>query len=264
MELTTTIKQCFPELANYKSSDFADVAINKPTIMIAMTARTGSTHLCSALSSIPEFGEVTEIFNPRGPIQDLKIRRNVSTFSDYMKSFNSESSNYFAFKVAWLDFAFFSKYYKLIFPDLRLFYIDRFDIEAQAISSFRAKVTGIWHDTPSIQHRKTQMSEEELMRMFDLRAICLNIRELEIEKMNWEKFFFNECLIVPRIHYEQFEEDVSIALKYLFHCFNIPSENVSFAKSKYRKISDKTSEAWLLALKQFRYAIRLPSNAPMP
>ena len=261
MELTTEMKECFPDLANYKKDDFAKVAILKPTIMIAMTARSGSTHFCSALSSIPEFGEITEIFNPRGPIKDVKTRRNTSSFSEYMKSLGSDPTTYFVFKVGWFDFAYFSKYYKIIFPNLRVFYIDRFDIEAQALSLFRAKLTGNWHNAPRWQSKQSQIPENQLIRMFDLRAICQNIRELEIKKINWENFFFNEGLIVPRIHYEHFEKDITLALNYFFHCFNIPSEKVSSAKSEYHRISDKISEAWLLAMKQFRYAIKLPPNA---
>ena len=81
--------------------------------------------------------------------------------------------------------------------------------------------------------------------------------------MNWENFFFNEGLTVPRIHYEQFEKDVAIAMEYFFRCFNIPSHGIAKAESSYRKMSDKTTESWLMALKQFRYAIKLPSNVPM-
>ena len=262
MELSPAMKECFPELADYNHADFSNVAITKPTIMVAMTARTGSTHLCSALSNTCGFGEVTEIFNPRGPVQELKNRRSASSFSDYMKSFNSEPTVYFGFKVAWLDFASFSQYYKTIFPNLRVFYLNRFDIEAQAISTFRAKITGIWHDAPHMPKPLKNIPDEELIRKFDLRAICRTIKELEAEKVNWENFFFNEGMNVPRIHYEQFENDVNIALKFFFRCFDISCDGAAEVKSDFRKISDKTSEAWLIALKQFRYAIKLPANVP--
>jgi hypothetical protein len=60
----------------------------KPMYIIAMTARSGSTMLCSALQCLPETGKVEEYFNPRGPFQNFHTKYGGSDFSDYLHNIN--------------------------------------------------------------------------------------------------------------------------------------------------------------------------------
>ena len=151
-----SIKELFPELETYKAEDFEQLRFEKPVLMIAMTARTGSTHLCSALSSVVDAPSPTEIFNPRGAIQRQLKQRNVSSFRDYLKSMSQDSGEYFIFKTSWKDFVCFKNYYQSMFPNLNILYLNRLDIEQQAVSLYKAKMSGVWHDANTKKKNKAK------------------------------------------------------------------------------------------------------------
>jgi hypothetical protein len=111
-----SIFDVFPRLRQLAESRFAGVSCAKLAIMIAMTARTGSTHLCAALQAAGEAGRPAEIFNPRGVAGVERQRRGVTLFAGYMRSFAAEPSPVFIFKTNWQDFTPFARDWHTLFP----------------------------------------------------------------------------------------------------------------------------------------------------
>jgi LPS sulfotransferase NodH len=51
-----TISEHFQDFIEFQSSGFAGISCDKPVVMIAMTPRTGSSHLCAALQAAGDVG----------------------------------------------------------------------------------------------------------------------------------------------------------------------------------------------------------------
>ena len=240
------ITKLFTELQSYKDEDFEKLSINKPVLMIAMTARTGSTHLCSALSSIVDIHLPNEFFNPRGPILVNLRRRNVSNFHDYFKSIAQDPGGCLIFKTSWKDFSYFRSAYQLMFPDLYVLYLNRLDMEKQAVSLYKAKMSGLWHDAGANKSTPKEKFDED----FDIKAINNCMLDLEKEKALWESFFVAEGLDPLRLYYEDFEHDVENTVNYILQFLGI--DNNKKVISKYNKVSDEINEKWLRKLKEYR------------
>ncbi len=110
------ISDFFPDFEQLRVGHFAGVQCTKPSIMIAMTPRTGSTHLCAALRVVTGMGGIHEIFNPRGVIENEKAKLGVTRFSDYVRAFDIQPGRHFVFKSCWRDFWPVSDNFRTIFP----------------------------------------------------------------------------------------------------------------------------------------------------
>lgn len=245
------IETLFPELKEYTSYDFRRIGTEKPTLMIAMTARTGSSHLCSGLSSVLPIGDPTEILNGRDTLIWEKKRRNIQTFAEFLAHYIKESGAYIVFKTNWIDFSFFRDSIFHIFRNLKFIYLDRLDIEAQAVSLFKATVTGTWHHSSTIRMGKT-IPEDELKKKFDLLQICHIIDELQREKIEWENFFFVHEIQPVRIFYEHFASDLAIAIHQIVqHLDHGALDNRKLA-STFSKMADLTNDDWITKVRNYR------------
>ena len=155
----TNIFDLFPDLAEMRGGQIATCRCDKPALMIAMTARTGSTHLCESLGAAADIGCPAELFNPRGVVQVEKKKRGVSSFSEYMTSVANDSGQYISFKASWIDFEPLVGIYRNIFPDMKIIYLNRLDVVAQAVSLVLASTSGRWHDKSDI--KSISMTEDE-------------------------------------------------------------------------------------------------------
>jgi LPS sulfotransferase NodH len=245
------ILKLFPELEAFDASDFTRIGTTRPTLMIAMTARTGSSHLCSGLSSVLPIGKPTELFNGRDTLVWEKKQRGVETFEELLKQYYSESNDTIVFKTSWVDFDYFQDKLFNMFPNLRIIYLNRLDIEAQAVSLFKALVTKKWHETGSIA-RPSEEPFDTVLNKFDLVRVCSLIRTLEREKSSWEKFFFNQRLMPARINYEDFTNDLSAAVKFVATNIGFNTVDVSSIKSDFSLLSDKVNEEWLRNVREYR------------
>ncbi len=245
------IETLFPELSSFGDSDFSRIGSDRPTLMIAMTARTGSSHLCSALSSVLPIGMPTELFNARHSLVWEAKRRNVTTYADLLADYIQESKDILVFKTNWLDFAYFKDRVWNMFPNLKIMYLNRLDIEAQAVSLHKAVVSGDWHDAPMIK-RPPNLSEEELNNRFDLVSICHKIFELEKEKRSWEDYFFAKQARPLRMNYENFQLELGRSVEIIADYIGCPDIDSSSVNSDFKLISDKVNADWLIKVRNYR------------
>ena len=216
-----------------------------------MTARTGSSHLCSGLSSVLPVGRPTELLNGRDNLRWEKQRRKVDTYEALLAQYFEESEEAVVFKTSWSDFIYFQDKIFLLFPNLKIVYLNRLDIEAQAVSLYKAIATGDWHDAPSIR-RAEPLSEEEIEKRFDLLRICHAIRSLEQEKQAWENFFFLQKLQPARVCYENFKGDLRHAVVIIASHLDLEQSKTAEVKSEFRVLSDDINESWLMRVRNYR------------
>ena len=236
-----SIFEVFPDLRALAQERFAGSGCTKPAIMIAMTARTGSTHLCSALAAAGDVGRPGEIFNPRGVAGAERERRGVRSFADYMRSFNAEPSPVFIFKTNWHDFSPFARDWRTLFPNLRVVYLDRKNLAAQAVSLYRAQISGTWHQPA----RQARACADEWRDSFDLERICALMQELTVEKHAWERFFSAEELTPPRLFYEDFHKDVGLGLDFLARETGLALRPDIPPGTGFEKLADTLTRDWV-------------------
>ncbi|MBE1427300.1 LPS sulfotransferase NodH [Desulfomicrobium macestii] len=180
-----------------------DVLCKKPTLILAITARTGSTQLCSFLESMGMFGSPDEILNTRGVVQKNIARDGVTSFADYIDKLTSIDAPCFSFKTSWCDFEPISHAWMRIFPNAKFVFLDRFDVVAQAFSLFKAINTGHWHSKIDSKSDFIEISLDKI----DVKRIQKIMKSLVCEKFQWENFFFMNKIIVGHIYYEIIKDD---------------------------------------------------------
>jgi LPS sulfotransferase NodH len=179
--------------------------VEKRTLIIAMTERSGSTNLCSVLAKLGPFGEPEEYFNPQGLMERLPEQLGAKSASDYLAKL-SDRSEIFCFKVSGLNWRPFEQRAKIIFPNARYVYLDRMDLEAQAISLYRARKTWVWHTR---QGSTREMPAPE----FDPAELEACRQQLLIGKTKWADFFFKNDIKPLHIKYEHLLADMPKAVQ---------------------------------------------------
>ena len=226
--------------------------------MLAMTPRTGSTHLCSALAAASgEFLPPEEMFNPRGAVQNAKFWRNVSLFADYVGTFSKQWGKYFVFKASWHDYQLVSGLTRQMFPDLRVIYIDRLDIVAQGVSFFRALATEVWHRHPDKSKEtaaKYNVSKDDVRAKLDVAEISKIIDDLQAERQGWKTFFAAQGIEPLRVSYEGFSDDVEGALRYIGAELGLELNRPIGADIGCVKLADEINEEWGAKVRAFRAA----------
>lgn len=200
----TSLFSLFPDIQEILSGSKPVPVCEKPTLILAITARTGSTNLCSILEKKQILGVPEEILNVRGVAQHLKTKHSVDTFTDYIKALAGQPGDYFCFKTAWIDFEPISNLYAEIFPNATFVFLDRFDVVAQAISFYRAKETGEWHRSASEVNNtiKSKLPDE-----VDAEQVLRAMKTLMDQKLQWERFFFSNEISSYHFYYEIMQND---------------------------------------------------------
>lgn len=244
----TSLISLFPDSGEILSESKPISACHKPTLILAITARTGSTNLCSILEKKKIFGAPGEILNPRGVIQNLKKKHSVETFSDYMKVLTEQSGDYFCFKTSWADFEPISEIYSKLFPEASFVLIDRFDVVAQAISLCRATETGEWHRaSTTVNCALPSNSPSEL----NIELAQSFMGKLMAQKLQWERFFFANEISAYHIYYEIMQSNwpktANSIVKWLGRTDAVSTAN---ELGKYSRIADELSERWTTEFKE--------------
>jgi trehalose 2-sulfotransferase len=240
------LEEIFPDFAALRANDFNGIACNAPAIMIAITPRTGSTHLCRALHLAGQRAEPNEIFNargneayPHGPVGMECARRGVSLFADYIASFARGPDPVFIFKTGWFDAAPLAPVLTSLFPALRVIYLDRRNIAAQAVSEFRAAISGTWHLRPGEAAPPFDPAGK-----FNLAQILSIIDRLEREKQSWESWFAAQKITPLRLDYRQIDSDINAVLRLIATDMNLPLRTGLPPGTGMKKLGDEVSAEW--------------------
>jgi LPS sulfotransferase NodH len=249
VDLTMTdINALFPDYSEIISGSKPIPVCNKPTLILAITARTGSTNLCSILEKQRIFGAPNEVLNPRGVIDNLKRKYKVETFSDYLKVLTNQPGDYFCFKSSWSDFEPISRIFNKMFPETSFVLLDRFDVVAQAISLCRATETGEWHRSNAANNCITQST---LPVELNIKLAQSFIVRLMAQKLQWESFFFKNQICAYHIYYEIMRSDWAKAANSIAKWLGREDVATDTHESgKYSRISDELNERWTAEFKE--------------
>jgi hypothetical protein len=187
----------------------ARCAIKRPVVIFAMTPRVGSTGMLSLLAKRFGFSDIYELLNPRGVVDVLSRENGLSALGEYFRYIDELLvGDILAFKVSWPDFAFLTAagVLEVLFPRARFVYLDRLDIESQAVSLYVAEQTGVWHVTAN------EPGAERRQVVYDRNAIDRHLLETFAAKANWLRFFGARQLLPLTVYYETIEHSTREAL----------------------------------------------------
>lgn len=218
--------------------------IEKRTLIIAMTERSGSTNLCSVLAKLGPFGEPEEYFNPQGLMETLPQQLGATSASDYLAKL-ADRSEVFCFKVSGLNWRPFEARARTIFPNARYVYLDRMDLEAQAISLYRARKTWVWHK-PENAKGATAAPEFDAAELEECR------QHLMIGKTKWAHFFFQNDIKPLHIKYEHLLADMPKAVQMICGEAGRLVFKDAVPTGDFQILRDETSAAWKDRLQRLR------------
>jgi hypothetical protein len=254
MESINEFLRLFPEM-ELQNPEYIRIlnecAITRSSVIFAMTARVGSTGLTSILHKNMGFNFIEEIFNGRGVADNLINKNGIKTFFEYMKFINEyHASKVFSFKTCWADFEFLAagNLYKTLFPNSRFVFLDRVDIEAQAVSLFAASKTGLWH-----RQKNADFDYPEHVSL-DRDDIDRCLWQLFQEKLMWCAFFQDNTIMPLTLIYEMINGDPSAAVEAIFKYASLPTpQSTSWEAGDTEKINAPANFELLRQYRNARY-----------
>jgi LPS sulfotransferase NodH len=212
-----------------------DAAILKPVpgrvLVIAITARTGSTQLCSILGQLGNFGAPEEIFNPRGAMPYLCRRHCRGRTEDYLVNM-ARGVEVFCFKVAACDWQPFASHASRLFPQAQYVHLQRHDLDAQALSLARAIATGTWHQAVNDRESSDGTVRESLP--VELVARCR--QQIERECEGWIRFFGEQGIRPLPLWYEDSVADPAYTVRRICQFASVDIGDRAIPSGKYRKL----------------------------
>lgn len=218
--------------------------IAKRTLIIAMTERSGSTNLCSVLGKLGVFGQPDEFFNPQGPMEYLPGELGAADASDYMAKLAARAE-VFCFKASRTHWRPFAQRARDVFPNARYVFLDRLDVEAQAISLYRARLSWNWHE----KHEWMSKPKGDTLDAAEVEA-CRE--HLLLGKARWAEFFFKNDIKPLTIMYEQMQADPAKAVQMICGEAGVFVLQNKVPEGEYRVLRDGLTDEWKDELRTLR------------
>lgn len=210
--------------------------------IICMTARSGSTMFCSLLEKTQLLGYPDEYLNSRGVIQ-MYLKKfpshNIFDYFDRLRCHQVTPNGVFGMKTNYLDFKplLENSLVGTLFAPVKFIYLERQDVVLQAVSSYMARKTGVWHLNNARSegnYRQVEFDELQIIKLMD---------ELILEKLEWESFFSLYSINPLRLSYEEILSDVNKTVKAFGDFLNVEIiEKIDLSMSKTKKIGDSNNQ----------------------
>lgn len=210
------------KLRNSGDSDPATVfqGVQRKVGML-FTSRSGTTFFVDVLNRTGEFGNIREHMNVY--MQDIGVRKwRAKSMGEYLtKSVKRHSSKNGVYGFKGTAEALLPLIQIGELPDNAAQWswitVRRDDIIAQAISLYRAKSTGVWHD------RGRKSAEPPPMPPYDFEAIEKQVNLIQRRQGQIERFISHHDLQPLRLVYEDFRHDPTDALRAVFEHVGLPA-----------------------------------------
>lgn len=224
-------------------------ALEDPAVryVIAMTPRSGSSHLCDVIKTGKLLGRPGEVLS-RDFIPN--ILKNVPAhtpdeyFTHVFRALRS-STGISGIKASWFQFKDFRA--AMATPDvvdsLRYVYLTRRDLTAQAVSLYRATQTKVFHT--NVEHSAESLAKLDELP-YDYEQIKYWRNHIEVQEVGWQRFFVEKNIFPLCIHYEDIDANVSAVTQRIAAYIGRPraAREVQPEASIFRKISSRKSVEW--------------------
>jgi LPS sulfotransferase NodH len=215
--------------------------------IIAMTPRSGSSHLCDVMKNTELFGSPGE-FLPAEFIPKILLRAPANNADDYLvnvlkvlQSANGVSG----VKTSWFQFQLFCGALKnrSVIRKFKYIYLVRRDVAAQAVSLYRATESSFFHT--NINHSEVVINKNEQLE-YDYEKINKWHKHIIAQEDGWQNYFSKNGIFPLYITYEDIESDVAGVVKRIAAYIGLPpgaTDSIS-AESIFKKIGNRKNVEW--------------------
>lgn len=223
-------------------------ALSDPTLtyMIAMTPRSGSSHLCDVLKNSKRLGRPGEMLS--GPfLPNILKSAPAKSPDEYLKHILrviKTPNGISGIKASWFQFNDFSQI--LADPNLlrkfRFIYLTRRDIYAQAVSLYCATSSNVFHTNKS--HESSELAKLQTLQ-YDYDQIQFWKKHIEAQEVGWVRFFMQHNIYPLCITYEEIEAGVTaVALRIARYLSRPLATHGLTEESIFQKIGDRRNVEW--------------------
>lgn len=221
----------------------------EPTIsyLIAMTPRSGSSHLCDVMKNTKLLGSPGEFF-PAEFIPKILVKAPAKNADDYlvnvMKVLQS-ANGVSGVKTSWFQFQQFCNALKNrnAVRKFKYIYLVRRDVAAQAVSLYKATESSFFHT--NISHSEDVLNKNKQLD-YNYEKIDKWEKHIIAQESGWQNYFLVNNIFPLCITYEDIESDVSGVVKRIIAYLGLPTVSAEsiHAGSIFKKIGDRKNIEW--------------------
>lgn len=215
--------------------------------LVLFTPRSGSSWLTELLSSNPGFGQPSEWFND-SLIPDVARHVGVDNMFDYIsvvkRSMADAQTDTFGAEVTYFQLEVMRQLIDFFqhFPmkTTKLFYLNRRDIVAQAVSLYRAVKSGVFHSTDVMPDNSPKVE-------FNIEEIDYWLEHIRQQEHGVESLLIEHCASVHRITYEDMMAGGANSTLQVFSqaLHSAPYTNIVVAPKENTRLSSDESIEWI-------------------
>lgn len=244
-----TIKQIFasPTIDTEKYNRLKEAEDPPIRYAIAMTPRSGSSHLCDVLKGGKLMGRPGEVlsrdFVPN-ILKNIPARTPDEYFCHVFRALRS-TTGIAGIKCSWFQFKEFRAAMAEpgVVDSLRYIYLTRRNLSAQAVSLYRATQTKVFHT--NVEHPAESLAKLEELP-YDYEQIKFWRAHIASQETGWKAFFAEKNIFPLCIQYEDIDDDVIAVANRMAAYIGRPraAREVKPEVSVFRKISSRKSVEW--------------------
>jgi trehalose 2-sulfotransferase len=127
-----------------------------------------------------------------------------------------------------------------VFGDIRIVYLWREDVVAQAVSWARAEQTDIWYET--IEEQQPQPRAEP---SFDRAQVDELVATIEQHNQAWRDWFADVGVQPHEVRYEELDRDPTVATRDVLSYLDLELPPKWAVRARHRRLSDHINAEWI-------------------
>jgi LPS sulfotransferase NodH len=224
----------------------AAMAEPRTRYIIAMTPRSGSSHLCDVLKNAKLMGRpgemLSQLFIPN--IAKSAPGRDPDEYLRQVMKATQSRTGISGLKASWFQFNDFTSAMAqpLAFKQFRFIHLTRRDLAAQAVSLYCATETNVFHT--NIEHSETALGKLADLE-YDFAKIKVWQEHILVQEKGWQQYFARHGIFPLAITYEDIEADVvAVARRIAAYIGRPRAAGEASAESIFRKIGERRNVEW--------------------
>lgn len=217
-----------------------------PRYLIAMTPRSGSSHLCDVLKNTKLLGRpgemLSQLFIPN--IVKTAPGRDADEYLRQVMKVVRTRNGVSGMKASWFQFNDFQGALKdpEVFKGFRFVHLTRRDLAAQAVSLYCATASNVFHT--NVDHTADERSKLAELQ-YDFAKIKEWHQHIVMQEKGWRDYFAAHNIFPLAITYEDIEDNVVDVINRIAHYIGRPRAGAAAsAESIFRKIGDRRNVEW--------------------
>ncbi|MFZ2727241.1 MAG: Stf0 family sulfotransferase [Methylococcaceae bacterium] len=215
--------------------------------IIAITPRSGSSYLSDVMTHTENLGSPAELLSQTVISNVLKTisGRNPDDYLRNAMRLRKSRNSVAGLKASWFQFRNFKDCVtdKNYLVDFKYIYLIRRDLNAQAVSLYRATASNVFHT--NIKHSEEAINKLNALE-YDFNEIKKWHKHIVDQEQGWQKFFYENSIVPLCIFYEDIEADILAVLKRIAHYIGVSADSIALPEktSVFEKVSDNRNIEW--------------------